>query len=104
VRALLDLPQPPDAVCAVLERYALSALAVAEERGIAVPEALRVAAASDSAAARNARLPVTVLDLHPDQVGRAAVDLLLRRVDGADGGPTHRLVAADLVVRASTVG
>lgn len=101
-RSLLDRADPPDAVCAVVERYALATLAVAEEYGVRVPADLAVAAGSDSPAARNGRTPVTVLDLHPDQVGRDAVDLLLARIDGTATAPAHRLVTADVVARAST--
>lgn len=97
IHALLDRPDPPDAVCAVLERYALATLTVATELGLSVPDDLRIAAASDSAAARHRG--VTALDLHPDQVGHDAVELLLDRVTGTAQSPVHHLVSADIAVR-----
>ncbi|MQA04198.1 MAG: LacI family DNA-binding transcriptional regulator [Streptosporangiales bacterium] len=100
--ALLDRPDPPDAVCAVLERYAVAVVDEAGRRRLRVPQDLLVAAASDSAAARRGEVPITVLDLHPGEVGRQAAELLIGRVEGSEAEPAHRLIGADLVARRST--
>lgn len=102
VGELLDLAEPPDAICAVLERYALAALAAAEHRGLRVPADLRVAAGSDSGAARHAPVPVTALDLQPREVGRQAARLLIDRLDAVGDDPVQHLVDASLLPRAST--
>lgn len=100
--ALLARPDRPDAIYAVLERFALRALAAAEDLALRVPQDVRIATGSDSAAAQAAHPPLTALDLHPDKLGRAAVEMLIARVEGREPGDCHRLIDATLEVRGST--
>ena len=98
---LLDRPDPADAIFTPPDRFALGVLRAARERGIDVPGRLRIAVGVDSSQARLADPPITAIDLHPQETGRAAVDMLLARIAGAAGsGP--RIVRADLRPRAST--
>jgi DNA-binding LacI/PurR family transcriptional regulator len=97
---LLDKPDPPDAIYATLDRFALSAKLVAETRGLHVPDDLLLAGLSDSAASRAAKL--TVLHLNPEAIGSQAAELLIRQVEGQQGGQTRVVVPAEVIVRAST--
>jgi DNA-binding LacI/PurR family transcriptional regulator len=99
---LLGGDDRPDAIYATIDRYALAVLSVAQQTGIAVPDDLLVAVASDSEAARRARPPLTTLNPHPDKLGRAAVDMLIALVEGRTRRRRHRLVSTELVPRAST--
>lgn len=101
--ALLARPDRPDAIYAVLERFALRALAAAENLGLRVPEDVRIATGSDSEAARAAHPPLTALDLHPNRIGHAAVEMLIARVEGREPAERRRLIDATLAVRGSTV-
>jgi DNA-binding LacI/PurR family transcriptional regulator len=98
---LLDRPDPADAIFAPPDRFAVGVLRAARERGIDVPGALRIAVGVDSSQARLADPPITAIDLHPDETGRAAVDMLLARIEGA-AVAAPRIVSAELRVRVSS--
>ena len=68
--------------------------------GLRVPEDIRVAAGSDGDRAYDSDPPVTALDLHPEQVATAAMELLVARIERRVMHP--RVVHAGLNVRAST--
>jgi DNA-binding LacI/PurR family transcriptional regulator len=102
--ALLDDPDPPDAIYASIDRLAIGVLMAAETRGVAVPGDLLVAACTDSIAARTAHPPLTTLGLNPEQIGTAAAEMLIDLVEGVDVKPRHLMVPTQLVRRASTVG
>jgi LacI family transcriptional regulator len=76
---LLDRAQP-DAIVSLAERHTNGVLRAAGERGLRIPQQLRVAAAVDSHQARDA--DVTAIDLHPQAQGEAAIALLLQRLAG----------------------
>jgi DNA-binding LacI/PurR family transcriptional regulator len=98
---LLDRPDPADAIFTPPDRFALGVLRAARERGLDVPDRLRIVVGVDSSQARLADPPITAIDLHPDQTGRAAVDMLLARIDGVPV-TAPRILPAQLRVRAST--
>jgi DNA-binding LacI/PurR family transcriptional regulator len=99
--ALLDLPEPPDAIVGMVERCAAGVLGAARRRGLDVPGDLMVASAMDSAECREGSVPITAIDLDPDGLGRAAVDLLVARIRDEDP-PRPVLVPVTLRPRAST--
>lgn len=99
---LLDCPDPPDAIFAALDRYALGTLSAAAARGLRVPGDLLVAAGTDSELARRARPPITALDLHPEHNGAIAIEMLVERIEEPDTPDGHVIVPADFVVRGST--
>jgi DNA-binding LacI/PurR family transcriptional regulator len=92
----------PDAVYAMVDRYALAVLSAAQQTGIAVPDELLVAVASDSEASRHARPSLTTLNPHPESLGRAAVEMLIALVEGRTLPRRHRLVPTHLIPREST--
>ena len=97
---LLDRERP-DAIVAQAERYTGGVLRAARERGLRVPDDLRVAAAVDSPQARDADPPVTAIDLQPDVQGAAAVAMLVELLAG--GAPAApQLTPAVLRIREST--
>jgi DNA-binding LacI/PurR family transcriptional regulator len=99
---LLDLPEPIDGVYATLDRLALGTLLAAEARGIRVPGDLLVVGNTDSDAARLARPSLTTLSLHPDEIGRRAVDLLADLIEGAEPATRNVIVPTRIITRAST--
>ncbi len=102
--ALLDSPDPPDAIYASLDRLAIGVLMAADTRGVDVPGRLLVAACTDSAAARSADPPLTALGLNPEQIGTEAAGMLIDLVEGLEVEPRHRIVPAALTPRESTLG
>jgi DNA-binding LacI/PurR family transcriptional regulator len=99
---LLGSRDPPDAIYATLDRLALGVLLAAEAKGVRVPEDLRIAGCTDSAASRTARPALTALNLNPDRIGQEAVDLLVALVEGDDPQERHRVVPSIVVPRGST--
>ncbi len=97
---LLDRPDPPDAIYATLDRFALSARLVAETRGLNVPDDLLLAGLGDSAASRAAML--TVVHLNPEAIGSQAAELLIQQVEGHRPGKTQVVVPAEVIARVST--
>lgn len=103
VAPLLAGTDRPDAVVAASSRFATGVVGAAGELGLAVPGELLVVALSDSELARAHTPSITALDLQPDTLGRAVVDLMLHRLEGADA-PAPVRVQPVLHPRASTKG
>jgi DNA-binding LacI/PurR family transcriptional regulator len=97
---LLDRARP-DAIVAQAERYTGGVLRAARERGLGVPDQLQVAAAVDSAQARDADPPVTAIDLQPDVQGAAAATMLVELLAGREP-PGPQITPAVVRIRAST--
>jgi DNA-binding LacI/PurR family transcriptional regulator len=99
---LLSRAKPPDAIFATYDRLAFGTLLSADARGVRVPEDLLLAmTATESSRGRAAGPSVTALNLHPDEIGQRAVELLIDLVEGtADSGEV--LVPTTVIPRAST--
>lgn len=104
MRALLERPQPPDAVFCCNDLLALGALRMLHERGVRVPEEIAVAGFDDIEDGRFSAPSLTTISPDKAQIARVAVDLLADRLANPSRAP--REVRADfaLVVRESTAG
>ena len=89
----------PDAIVALAERHTNGVLRAATERGLRIPDDLRVAAAVDGHQARDA--DVTAIDLRPHAQGEAAIGLVLERLAG-ERREQPLITAAELRLRGST--
>jgi DNA-binding LacI/PurR family transcriptional regulator len=102
-RALLQLAQPPTAIFAINDMYALGAYAGARDAGLAIPDDLSIVGFDDIFFASLASPPLTTVRQPLREMLDQAVALLIRRVEGRAQGPAeHRTIAAELIVRAST--
>jgi DNA-binding LacI/PurR family transcriptional regulator len=99
--ALLDRPDRPDGVICLSTPFVVPLLEAARERGLAVPGDLLVASGIDGADIDAADPPVTAIDVAPEAQARAAMEMLLARLEGRPTDET-RVLPAELVVRAST--
>ena len=99
---LLDGDKRPDAIYASLDRLAVGALFAAGQRRLRVPDDLLLAAGTDGAITRTAPVAITALDLHPDRLGREAVDMLIDRIEQPAVEPRTLIVPGDIEFRAST--
>lgn len=81
---LLDQREPPDAIFASAERFSTGVMRAARERGLRIPEDLMVAAGIDGREARESVPTVTAIDVNPGSQGKAAVELLIARIEGDD--------------------
>lgn len=98
---LLDGPDPPDAIYCTLDRLAVGVLFAAQARDLDVPGDLLVIACTDSDASRRTRPALSAVHLHPEAIGRSAVDLLMREIRGGAEDP-RRIVATRIRERASS--
>jgi LacI family transcriptional regulator len=81
---------------------AIGVIRSARERGLEVPRDLSVVALHDSPVAEFFEPPLTIVQLPLERLGRAAVELVLERIDGS---PPRDVLLADpprLLVRGST--
>ncbi|HEY0189019.1 MAG TPA: LacI family DNA-binding transcriptional regulator [Cellulomonas sp.] len=102
VAELLALPDRPTAVFAANDLTAIAALDVAHEAGIAVPEALSVIGFDNVPEAAGATPPLTTVRQPIQQMGAAAVTMLVALLDGQTPESTHVRLPTTLVRRAST--
>ena len=100
--ALLDLPDPPTAIFASNDNMAIGVLQVARERGLRVPEELSVVGFDDSDRASIVTPALTTVRQPLEEMGRIAVSLLMRLIDGQRVEALRVELATRLVVRDST--
>jgi DNA-binding LacI/PurR family transcriptional regulator len=102
-RRLLDADPKLDAVCAMVDAFAVGALRALAEAGRRVPEDVLVVTRYDGVRARTSAPALTAVDLHLGEVASAAVQLLLAHIAGDDVGQVVVGPAPSLVVRASSL-
>ena len=99
---LLDQPEKIDAVFCANDLMAIGALDAALESGLRVPEDLAIVGVDDIDAAGLVRPALTTIRVPAEEIGRAAGDLLLRRIaDGPSHPHRHVLVQHQLIARNS---
>ena len=101
-RALLDLPDPPTAIFAFNDSLAIGAMQAAAERGLRVPDDLSVVGFDDSDEAALVTPALTSVRQPLGEMGRMAVSLLTRLLDGQRIDPGRVELATKLIVRGST--
>jgi DNA-binding LacI/PurR family transcriptional regulator len=103
-RALLEEPEPVDAVVAAADGTALGVLAAARDLDRRVGADLLVASSIDSPTMRFATPAVTAIAAPPREIGADAARVLLDVLHGEDVPPTIRRRQPALAIRASTTG
>jgi LacI family transcriptional regulator len=99
---LLDLLQRPTALVGFNDKTAVGALAAASERGLRVPGDLSIAGFDDIDLAQATSPMLTTVRQPLAEMGRMAVSLLIRLLDGHRVDALHVELATDLIVRGST--
>jgi LacI family transcriptional regulator len=99
---LLELEHPPTAVFAANDLSALAVIDVARGRGVDVPNDLSVVGFDDVPEAALSDPPLTTVRQPIQQMGAAAVDLLVRLLAGEQVEPAHVRLPTRLVRRGST--
>ncbi|MET8044345.1 LacI family DNA-binding transcriptional regulator [Micromonospora sp. NPDC005215] len=91
------------AIMAYNDLMALGVLSRLAHRGVRVPEDMSVVGFDDLLFAAVCSPPLTTVAMPMEAGGRAAVDLLLAGIDGADDdADVHRELSTNLIVRATT--
>ena len=99
---LLDLADPPTAIFASNDNLAIGAMRAALERGLQIPDELSIVGFDDIATAGEIFPPLTTVRQPLAELGRTAVAMLNRLVDGRETESLHLELATQLVIRAST--
>lgn len=100
VRDLLRRDASIDGLYVSIDAFASGAVRAAADLGVPIPGRLRLATRYDGLRAKLSSPPLTAVDLHLPEVADAAVELLLRRIEGESGHATAPM--AELVAREST--
>ncbi len=105
MRALLELPEPPDAVFCFSDVLSIGAISALHQAGLRIPDDVAVIGFDDVDDAQYTVPPLTSIAPDKAAIGRLAVELLIQRITGARAGPPQRFEQAfGLVIRQSTVG
>lgn len=99
---LLDLADRPTAIFASNDNTAVGVLRAAHERGLRVPEELSVVGFDDTDIATNVLPRLTTVRQPLAELGRTAVSLLNRMIEGQSTEALRVELATRLVVREST--
>ena len=93
-----------DAVFAVNEIYAITALNIARLRGLRIPEDLSVISFSDGVLSKHSRPSLTTVSQHGFQMGEAAALKLIQRLEEEDEEPDFllKVIKTELIERDST--
>ncbi|RAK69296.1 LacI family transcriptional regulator [Hymenobacter edaphi] len=106
MRRWLALPNPPDAVFAAGDYAALGAMQEAERQGLVVPTDMAVGGFSNETFTPIAKPSITTVDQRCDEMGQAAVRLLLELIDaqaqGLDFASRQLVLRPELIIRESS--
>ena len=97
---ILSLNDRPTAILCANDDSALGALWVAREKGISVPTELSIVGFDDASFSRFTSPAITTVAQPLNTMGAAAVEQLLRLIDGLPAD--HQRFTPELIVRAST--
>ncbi|UOQ50952.1 LacI family DNA-binding transcriptional regulator [Hymenobacter cellulosivorans] len=105
MRQFLLLPEPPDAVFAAGDYSALGAMQEARRQGLRVPQDVAISGFSNETFTLITEPAMSTIDQRCEEMGQAAVRLLLEVIDAAGAPFTPRQVALrpELLVRNSSV-
>jgi DNA-binding LacI/PurR family transcriptional regulator len=98
----LALAEEVTAIVAYNDLMALGVLSRLADRDVKVPADVSVLGFDDIPMAGMATPPLTTVAMQNGRAGRAAVDLLVNQISGADAGELRRELECQLIVRAST--
>jgi DNA-binding LacI/PurR family transcriptional regulator len=99
---LLDAHPDLSAVVAPQEQSVIGVLKVCYARGIALPRDLSLIAMLGGAASELATPPLTTISFPADELGRAAAEILVNRLDRGDLAPRQVFLRPELTVRGTT--
>lgn len=99
---LLALPQVPDGVYCQTSDHGRGFVDRLLERGVRVPDDIRVVCGSDADRLRSAEPSITSVDLHPEALGRQAAVAMLRQLEPGLDIPMPEPEHGRIIARQST--
>jgi LacI family transcriptional regulator len=98
---MLDAGVVPSGVICTNDQLAIGVIRALTENGYAVPEDVAVVGYGDLAIAADAPVPLTTVEQPKNELGRAAVELMLGEIGGAEHSHETRVFSPRLVIRGS---
>ena len=102
VSEVLDLPEPPTAIIAGNNQLFAGLFAAIRDRGLRIPEDLSIVACEETELTALHRPPLDVVRRDLAELGRAAAELLLERIDEPTRAPQQILLPTVFDARASS--
>jgi DNA-binding LacI/PurR family transcriptional regulator len=103
LRDLLTKPNHPTGIVAYNDTWAVRIIHEATALGMKVPRDLSVVGFDDSTLVPKCEVPLTTINPERDEMGTAAVELLIAKIERTKSQPVHGiLITPRLVVREST--
>jgi LacI family transcriptional regulator len=99
---LLDMKPPPTAIVCFNDKVAIGVLSAANARGLRVPEDLSVTGFDDIDVSRASTPRLTTVRQPLQEMGRTAVTMLIRQLEGQAHEALSMELATQLIVREST--
>ena len=100
--ALLDGSDPPTGIVAANDQMALATMAVARERGLAIPADLSLVSFDDTPMVRFTQPPLTAIAQPIAEVSARATELIIAHRAGRPTPEASVVIPASLIVRSST--
>jgi len=98
---LITQDQPPDAIVTCNDNIAVGAYRAIHERGLRIPDDIAVASFNDISVAQFLNPPLSTIRLPSEEIGEAAVELLLEQAAGRELSKRISL-ASQMIWRGST--
>ena len=102
VERLFASANPPDAIFAASDAYAIRAMQMLQQRGVPIPKEVAVVGFDDQINAVSSNPPLTTVRQPVAAMGEQAVQTLLDILDGEAEQPQQSVLPTELVIRAST--
>jgi DNA-binding LacI/PurR family transcriptional regulator len=100
---LLRLAEPPTAVLIANHLMTLGAMLAVRDRGLRIPQDVSLVGFDDTPWSRLLDPPLTTIAQPCNELGKAAANFLIDRLDGSYGGPPREIILPpSLIVRSST--
>ena len=100
-RHLLALDDRPEAIVACNDNMAVGAYRAIAEAGLTIPDDIAIASFNDISVAQFLNPPLTTVRLPSEEIGEAAVELLVERASGRELAK-HIMLASEIKWRGST--
>ena len=105
-KMLLDLPEPPTAIIAINDFYAIGAYEAIAEHGLKVGEDMAVSGFDDISIAKFMMPPLTTVKCDTHSMANLAVDILMRKIyeggEKENEGEKNFTLPSDIMLREST--
>jgi LacI family transcriptional regulator, repressor for deo operon, udp, cdd, tsx, nupC, and nupG len=100
---LLSLDKRPEAIFAISDIMAIGAIKAIREKGLTIPADISVMGFDDISFASMYDPPLSTVSQPKYELGKTAVELLMRQLDKNNNGPEDIILPHKLIIRGSTM-